>query len=163
GAESHAGLAGGHGQALSSAVMKTSARCIVTLGSLCLLAGSSCGGSKGASEGTGGAAAGSGSRSRTAGRRGGGGTTGGGARAGAAGPARGRGGAGGGGRRLSGGRLASLGTSHVLVGASMQGAPAKAARFDGRYEYISGGIFDSATPCASCKTSCTAAGASCAV
>lgn len=36
------------------------------------------------------------------------------------------------------------------------------APFDLRYIYIAGGLFDSAAPCTSCNSSCTAAGQSCA-
>ncbi|MBM4361530.1 MAG: hypothetical protein FJ104_02530, partial [Deltaproteobacteria bacterium] len=39
---------------------------------------------------------------------------------------------------------------------------ARSAPFDLRYLYLAGGVFDGASPCASCATSCTAAGASCA-
>jgi hypothetical protein len=58
--------------------------------------------------------------------------------------------------------LADLGASHLLVGASMEDATATSTPFDGRYQYISGGLFDGAAPCASCATGCTAGGASCA-
>jgi hypothetical protein len=71
------------------------------------------------------------------------------------------GGTGGASSCLASALLAGLGKTHVLVGASMQDATAKAAPFDGRYQYLSGGIFDSPTPCASCATGCTAAMKSC--
>lgn len=58
---------------------------------------------------------------------------------------------------LGAGLLASLGKSHVLVGASMEDAIAKQAPFDLRYLYLSGGLFDGAQPCSSCVT-CTAKG-----
>lgn len=50
----------------------------------------------------------------------------------------------------------------MLVGAAMGDATAAAAAWDVRYLYLAGGLFDSAAPCASCATSCTAAGHSCA-
>lgn len=58
--------------------------------------------------------------------------------------------------------LSSLGKTNILVGGSMTAATAKKAPFDGRYMYLSGGLFDSATPCASCATSCMADGTTCA-
>jgi len=58
--------------------------------------------------------------------------------------------------------LAELGKTRLMAGASMTDATAKAAPFDFRYTYISGGIFDGTTPCASCATGCTASGKSCA-
>jgi hypothetical protein len=68
---------------------------------------------------------------------------------------------------MSGGCLASallndLGKSRVMVGASMADATAKAAAFDGRYLYLSGGLFDGTAPCVSCAMGCTASGQSCA-
>jgi hypothetical protein len=51
--------------------------------------------------------------------------------------------------------LAALGKSHLIVGGSMQDATASMARFDLRYDYISGGLFDGTAPCASCATGCT--------
>jgi hypothetical protein len=63
---------------------------------------------------------------------------------------------------LSSALLADLGVAHVMVGASMADATAAATPFDGRYQYIAGGIFDGAGPCASCATNCTAGGQSCA-
>ncbi len=51
--------------------------------------------------------------------------------------------------------LTSLGKTNILVGASMTAATAKLAPFDARYLYLSGGLFDSTTPCSSCL-SCTA-------
>jgi len=57
--------------------------------------------------------------------------------------------------------LAQLGKTRLLVGASMEDATAKAAPFDLRYTYVSGGFFDGAAPCASCATNCSAGGNSC--
>lgn len=58
--------------------------------------------------------------------------------------------------------LSSLGKTNILLGASMTAATAKLAPFDGRYMYLSGGVFDGATPCASCASSCTVDGTTCA-
>jgi hypothetical protein len=58
--------------------------------------------------------------------------------------------------------LSSLGKTHLLVGAAMADATAKAAPFDIRYTYVSGGIFDGNTPCTSCATGCTAKTVTCA-
>jgi hypothetical protein len=49
-----------------------------------------------------------------------------------------------------------------MVGVSTSGASATMAPFDLRYIYLAGGLFDSATPCASCASGCTASGTSCA-
>jgi len=57
--------------------------------------------------------------------------------------------------------LSSLGRDSVLVGASMEDATAALAPFDGRYLYLSGGLFDGATPCVSCASGCTSGGTSC--
>jgi hypothetical protein len=57
--------------------------------------------------------------------------------------------------------LASLGKDTVLLGGSMQDATAAKAPFDGRYLYLSGGLFDGTAPCASCATGCTTGGTSC--
>ena len=57
--------------------------------------------------------------------------------------------------------LAALGKSKLMVGASMQDATAKLAPFDIRYTYLSGGVFDGNTPCATCASNCTAKGISC--
>jgi hypothetical protein len=43
----------------------------------------------------------------------------------------------------------------------MVDATAAKAPFDGRYLYLSGGLFDGTAPCASCATGCTAGGGSC--
>ncbi len=64
---------------------------------------------------------------------------------------------------LGGSVLSDLGSENVLIGVSTSDAPtAAAAPFDIRYEYISGGLFDGSSPCASCATGCTANGVSCA-
>jgi len=57
--------------------------------------------------------------------------------------------------------LSSLGMDTVLIGASMTDATAALAPFDGRYLYLSGGLFDGTAPCASCATACTTGGTSC--
>ena len=57
--------------------------------------------------------------------------------------------------------LASLGKDTVLVGGSMSDTTAAKAPFDGRYLYLSGGLFDGVAPCASCATGCTTGGNSC--
>ncbi len=62
---------------------------------------------------------------------------------------------------MAGAFLSSLGKSRLLVGATMEDAQADAAKWDLRYLYISGGLFDGAAPCGSCATSCTAATKSC--
>ncbi len=56
--------------------------------------------------------------------------------------------------------LSDVGKSHLLVGASMADATAKAAPFDLRYQYVSGGLADGAGPCTDCTT-CTANGVTC--
>ena len=45
--------------------------------------------------------------------------------------------------------LSSLGKDTVLIGGSMVDATAAKAPFDGRYLYLSGGLFDGTAPCAS--------------
>jgi hypothetical protein len=75
------------------------------------------------------------------------------------------GGAGGGaavGTCLGAQALAALGKTHVLAGASMEDATAAKAKADLRYLYLSGGIFDGASPCSSCASGCTTNGTSCA-
>jgi hypothetical protein len=57
--------------------------------------------------------------------------------------------------------LSAIGKTHLLAGATMADATAKSAPFELRYTYISGGLFDGASPCASCASNCTAAGKSC--
>ena len=58
--------------------------------------------------------------------------------------------------------LSSLGKDTVLIGGSMEDATAAKAPFDGRYLYLSGGLFDGTAPCASCASGCTSGGTSCA-
>jgi len=58
--------------------------------------------------------------------------------------------------------LSSLGKDTVLIGGSMADATAAKAPFDGRYVYLSGGLFDGTAPCGSCTTGCTAGGSTCA-
>ena len=57
--------------------------------------------------------------------------------------------------------LSALGKTHLLAGASMADATAKSAPFELRYTYLSGGLFDGTSPCASCASGCTAKGISC--
>lgn len=57
--------------------------------------------------------------------------------------------------------LESLGKSRMLVGASMDDATAGQVRWDLRYMYLAGGLFDDSTPCKSCG-SCNAGGQTCA-
>lgn len=54
--------------------------------------------------------------------------------------------------------LAALGKDTILVGGSMADATAAKAPFDGRYLYLSGGLFDGASPCTSCASGCSASG-----
>jgi hypothetical protein len=58
--------------------------------------------------------------------------------------------------------LASLGKTRLLVGGSMADATASSTPIDLRYMYVSGGLFDGATPCTSCASGCTSKGKSCA-
>jgi hypothetical protein len=58
--------------------------------------------------------------------------------------------------------LGGIGKNHLLVGGTMADATASSAPIDIRYVYLSGGLFDGTSPCASCATGCTAAGKSCA-
>jgi len=57
--------------------------------------------------------------------------------------------------------LSALGKNTVLIGGSLTDATAAKAPFDGRYLYLSGGLFDGAGPCASCASGCTTGGTSC--
>jgi len=57
--------------------------------------------------------------------------------------------------------LSKLGKNRLLVGVSTSDAAAAMAPFDIRYLYISGGLFDSPTPCTACGSACTAAGKVC--
>jgi len=74
----------------------------------------------------------------------------------------GGGGIDGGGGCLGASLLGALGKAHLLVGGSMADATAAMAPFDLRYVYVSGGLFDGTSPCASCATGCTAQSKSCA-
>ncbi len=58
--------------------------------------------------------------------------------------------------------LASLGKDHLMVGASMSDESAKAAPFDLRYLYLSGGFPDGAGACQRCDSGCATNGQSCA-
>jgi hypothetical protein len=59
--------------------------------------------------------------------------------------------------------LAKLGKTRLVFGLSTSDDPtAAAAPFDIRYEYISRGLFDGTTPCASCAKNCSANGKTCA-
>ncbi len=55
---------------------------------------------------------------------------------------------------LAGTFLAELGRDRLLVGASMTNAVADRAPFTLRYQYLAGGLFPGAAPCASCQTGC---------
>jgi hypothetical protein len=57
--------------------------------------------------------------------------------------------------------LAALGKNRLLVGVSTSDTEAAMAPFDIRYIYLSGGLFDSPTPCTACGSACTAAGKVC--
>jgi hypothetical protein len=65
---------------------------------------------------------------------------------------------GGGSSCLGAGLLGKLGKTHVLVGATATSATLDSTPFDLRYLYISGGLFDGTSPCASCATGCTTGG-----
>jgi len=58
--------------------------------------------------------------------------------------------------------LTAFGANTVLVGGAMTDATANLAPFDGRYLYLSGGLFDGSAPCSSCASGCTTGGSSCA-
>ena len=58
--------------------------------------------------------------------------------------------------------LSALGKDAVLIGGSMADATAAKAPFDGRYMYLSGGLFDGSAPCTSCASACSTGGTSCA-
>ncbi len=148
--------------------MKTSTRGVVAVGSLCLVAAASCGGSNAGPGGTGGNTAATSGSGATAGTGAGATTAGTGAQAstgttgttGTSGTT--SGGAGGAASCLSSTLMGELGRSHVLAGASMADTTASSTPFDGRYQYLSGGLFDSPAPCTSCTTGCTTNGTSCA-
>jgi len=57
--------------------------------------------------------------------------------------------------------LAKLGKTRLLVGVSTSDTTAAMAPFDMRYIYISGGLFDSPSPCAACDSACVASGKAC--
>ncbi len=118
--------------------------------------GTGTGGGAGRS-GTGGAggSAGRGGTGGAAGRGGSGGSGTGGAGTG------GSGAAGSAGSCIGSAALSKLGKNRLLVGVSTSDAAAAMAPFDIRYLYISGGLFDSPTPCTACGSSCTAAGKVC--
>jgi hypothetical protein len=105
------------------------------------------GGASGGSTGAGGATA-SGGATGTGGAPGTGGATG----TGAAGTA---------GSCIGSAALGKLGKNRLLVGVSTSDATAALAPFDIRYIYLSGGLFDSPTPCTACGSACTAAGKVC--
>ncbi len=50
--------------------------------------------------------------------------------------------------------LAALGTNRLVVGLTGSDAAAGSAPFDLRYIYLSGGLFQSTTPCSACGASC---------
>jgi hypothetical protein len=58
--------------------------------------------------------------------------------------------------------LAALGKQRMMIGVSSTPALTATAPFDISYEYISGGLFDGTTPCASCAMNCTSHGHTCA-
>jgi hypothetical protein len=100
--------------------------------------------------------------SATGGRQGSGGAGGGGTGgATGSGGATGTGGAGSGGATsacIGADLLAAFGKDTVLVGGAMEDATAAKAPFDGRYLYLSGGLFDGTAPCISCASGCSAGG-----
>src|SRR5579871_564217 len=118
------------------------------------------GGATGGTTGSGGATGGSGAggATGTGGATGKGGAAGGGG-AKASGGATGGGGAGG--SCIGASMLSKLGKNRLLVGVSTSDTTAAMAPFDIRYIYISGGLFDSATPCTACGASCMAGGNVC--
>ncbi len=108
------------------------------------------GGTKGTGGSTGtGGTKGTGGATATGGAPGTGGTTGTGGAAGA------------GGSCIGSSMLGKLGKNRLLVGVSTSDAAAAMAPFDLRYIYLSGGLFDSPTPCTACGSACTAAGKVC--
>ncbi|HEX3906187.1 MAG TPA: hypothetical protein VH853_25420 [Polyangia bacterium] len=136
------------------------------------------GGAAGGSTGAGGAGGATGEGGVSTGGSGGTSATGAGGTTGGSGGSAGRGGAAGssaGGATGSGGSgaagstgscigssmLAKLGKNRLLVGVSTSDATAALAPFDIRYIYLSGGLFDSPTPCTACGSSCTASGKVC--
>ncbi len=77
-------------------------------------------------------------------------------------PSGGDAGAGGAASCLGADLLGKLGKTHLVVGATAETATLDSTPFDLRYLYISGGLFDGASPCTSCAAGCTAGGQSCA-
>jgi len=57
--------------------------------------------------------------------------------------------------------LSKLGKNRLLVGVSTSDTTAAMAPFAIRYIYISGGLFDSTTPCTACGSACVAGGNMC--
>jgi hypothetical protein len=114
------------------------------------------GGASGSTAGTGGAVGRGGSTAGTGGTVGTGGST-----VGAGGAVGTGGSTASAGACIGAAILASLGKDSVLVGGSMADATAAKAPFDGRYLYLSGGLFDGTGPCASCASACTTHGTSC--
>ncbi len=111
--------------------------------------------------GTGGSAGRSGTAG-SAGRGGAGGSGGAAGKGGSAGSgAGGTGAAGSAGTCIGAATLSKLGKNRLLVGVSTSDAAAAMAPFDLRYIYISGGLFDSPTPCTACGSACTAGGKVC--
>ncbi|HLK90439.1 MAG TPA: hypothetical protein VKZ18_11125 [Polyangia bacterium] len=130
-----------------------------TTGSGGATGGSGAGGATGTGGATGkGGAAGGGGAKASGGATGSGGAAGGGG-AKATGGATGGGGAGG--SCIGASMLSKLGKNRLLVGVSTSDTTAAMAPFDIRYIYISGGLFDSATPCTACGASCMAGGNVC--
>jgi hypothetical protein len=120
--------------------------------------------SSGGATGSGGAsssggAIGSGGATGSGGRGGSG--TGGASSGGATGTAGATGAAGTSGSCIGSATLGKLGKNRLLVGVSTSDATAAMAPFDIRYIYISGGLFDSTTPCTACGSACTAGGMMC--
>jgi hypothetical protein len=64
-----------------------------------------------------------------------------------------------GGSCLGSSLLASLGKNRLVVGLSGSNTAAAAAPYDLRYQYLSGGLFSTSTPCTTCDASCNGGGA----
>jgi hypothetical protein len=140
-----------------TASMTARSRCGLAL--VLAMATAACQGSSGSSDG-GGSTGGQGGTTTTgtggaAGRGGSGGSGTGGAATG------GTGAAGSAGSCIGAATLSKLGKNRLLVGVSTSDAAAAMAPFDLRYIYLSGGIFDSTTPCTACGSACTAGGKVC--
>jgi hypothetical protein len=137
-----------------TASMTARSRCGLAL--VLAMATAACQGSSGSSDG-GGSTGGQGGTTTTgtggaAGRGGSGGSGTGGAATGGTGAA---------GSCIGAATLSKLGKNRLLVGVSTSDAAAAMAPFDLRYIYLSGGIFDSTTPCTACGSACTAGGKVC--